>query len=75
MSALAPGQRVRVKRSGKTGVVTALGKREEAGHMTVAALVLLDPFVARWSDCRPSCVVALEGIYGADDLEALCPTR
>jgi hypothetical protein len=74
MTALTTGQRVRVRWSGKTGIVTDSQLRHHPDG-TPSALVLLDPFVARWHDTRPSCVTTLEVIYATEDLEGLCPTR
>jgi hypothetical protein len=73
MIGLVTGQRVRVKRTGKLGVVTALGRREDEDGFYTAALVLLDPFVARWSGAAPSCVTTLEGVYAIEDLEEAPP--
>src|SRR5262245_26555966 len=73
VSGLTTGQRVRVRRSGKVGILITLGQRADEDGPYVAALVLLDPFVAHWADERPSCLTALEGIYRVEDLEAAAP--
>ena len=74
MIAFATGQRVRVRWSGKIGIVRALGmQQDEEGDDYWAALVSLDPFVARFSGDRPSCLTTLEGIYALEDLEEAAP--
>jgi hypothetical protein len=65
---LAPGQRVRVRWSGKSGrVLRPQMPREPGQESAPGVLVLLDPFTTRWRSAQVT-IIGLKVIYSPQDL-------
>jgi hypothetical protein len=69
---LAPGQRVRVRWSGKSGrVLNPRMPRHQGQESAPGVLVLLDPFITTWCGTTPVTIIGLEVVYAPEHLAGL----